>query len=48
LIILQQEYFHTPKACLDFYFEIVTNMKNHEKKVVFMPRVQKIAPIQLF
>jgi len=27
---LQQEYFHTPKACLDLYFEIVMKMKNHE------------------
>jgi len=30
---LQQEYFHTPKACLDLYFEIVMNMKNHERRV---------------
>jgi len=48
---LQQEYFHTPKACSDLYFEIAMNMKNHEKKVetfVFLPRVQKIASIQLF
>jgi len=24
--------FHTHKACSDLYFEIVMNMKNHEKK----------------
>jgi len=27
---LQQEYFHTPEACSDLYFEIA--MQNHEKK----------------
>jgi len=30
---LQQEYFHTHKACSDLYFEIAMNMKYHEKKV---------------
>jgi len=30
---LQQEYFPTPKLCLDLYFEIVMNMKNQERRV---------------
>jgi len=29
---LQQEYFHTRKACSGLYFEIAMNMENHEKK----------------
>jgi len=28
---MQQEYFHTPRVCLDLYFEIVMNLKNHER-----------------
>jgi len=32
-INLQHEYFHTPKASLDLYFEIVMNMKSHERRV---------------
>lgn len=30
---MQQEYFHTHKACSDLYFKIAVNMKNHEKMV---------------
>jgi len=30
---MQQEYFHTHKACSGLYFEIAMNMKNQEKKV---------------
>jgi len=46
---LQQEYFHTHKACSDLYLEIAMNMKKSQKtQFDFMPRVQKIASIQLF
>jgi len=40
---LQQEYFHTHKTCSDLYFEIAM-----KPQFDFMPRVQKIASIQLF
>jgi len=34
-INLQQEYFHSRRqtVCSDLYFEIVMNMKNHERRV---------------